>query len=584
VLIDGGLNNLLTSRTSLTAVSGLAVIGTSGNDTVVNNGLAVGNFRLGGGNNALLNSLGATLVTINSIDLRDGIGSTGSFTNSGNLLMGLSADRYPIDLLRGATFPARISADPTTDPLYGTGVISRVALDGNVALTATSHSVWDVAFGPYASDKFDVTGNAAVNGTADVTVTWLQDNRPVTLFATGGSAIDNGLKVRDTLALDFRVETAPNAINLAFTSAFGQPFLNTNERALGASMDSALLAGNSAGIGRLLTLLGNLTTGQEALYKSFMAELDPGLFVAPALIQFDAARNFGAGVLGCGEALRNVSGPCLWGKAAGARYERDTDRGDYRFEQDGGSRLRMGVELPFGTGWKVGAAFGYDDLGELRYDQDRATAGGEAVHGGVALAKGFGANGAGQASLALSGGTQSVDMSRRQAVFVNGIGTSHSRTNYVGGTAELGYSFGSAALYARPSISGSLFRQSHEDFVEKGLDGLGITGLRHKESIASVSPKMTLGAQLGGIALLSVNGGGVFHDKSQLTAPVRLIGANPAADPAMIRTLFDKRAFTGGLNLSLSNRGKVAVDFGYQGEFGKSVTSHDAHFTLKAKF
>jgi hypothetical protein len=584
VLIDGGHDNLLTSQTSLSSVSGLAVIGTSGNDTVVNNGLAVGNFRLGGGTNALVNSAGATLITIDTIDLRDGVGSSGVFTNSGNLLLGLSASKYPVDLLAGETFPPHYSADPTTDLLYGTSVISKVALDGNLLFTPTSHSVWDVAFGPYASDKINVTGNAAVNGTADVTVTWLQDNKPVTLVATGGTAVDNGLKVRDTLALDFSIVTAPNAINLAFTSNFGLPFLNVNERALGGSMDSALIVGNSAGIGRLLALLGNLGAGQEGLYKSIMAELDPGLFVAPQLVQFDAARDFGRGVLGCRQSDRNDRKACVWGYAAANRYIRGTERGDYRFQQDSGNRMRLGVELPMPGGFRAGAAFGYDDLGDMRYDYDRAQADGEAIHGGVALSKSFGARGQGNASIALTGGVQTIDMSRRQVVFVSAIGTSRYKTDYFGGTAKIGYSFGTGPLFARPEIEGSMFQLGQRQFVEQGLGGLGITGLNHHEWIGTVSPTMTLGARLGPLASFSLTAGGVFHDKSVITAPLRLIGANPAADPAMIRTRFDKSAWTGGLDLVIGDVGNVSVDLGYRGEFGKSVTSHDAHFTFKAKF
>ncbi|MBC7497989.1 MAG: hypothetical protein H7243_12690, partial [Sphingomonadaceae bacterium] len=90
--------------------------------------------------------------------------------------------------------------------------------------------------------------------------------------------------------------------------------------------------------------------------------------------------------------------------------------------------------------------------------------------------------------------------------------------------------------------------------------------------------------RLGPLASFSLTAGGVFHDKSVITAPLRLIGANPAADPAMIRTRFDKSAWTGGLDLVIGDGGNVSVDLGYRGEFGKSVTSHDAHFTFKAKF
>jgi hypothetical protein len=274
----------------------------------------------------------------------------------------------------------------------------------------------------------------------------------------------------------------------------------------------------------------------------------------------------------------------VWGYAASARYHRNSERGDYRFLQESGDRMRMGIEWRVESGWKVGAAFGYEDLGTMRYDSGRAQAKGEAVHGGIAVAKSFGDRDQGMASVSLTGGLQTVDLSRRQAIFVNATGTSHYKTDYLGTTAEIGYSFGAGSLFARPSIEGSMFRLGQRQFVEQGLAGLGVTGLNHHEWIGTVSPKVTLGARLGSAGTLSFNAGGVFHDKSAITAPLRLIGANTAADPAMIRTSFDKSAWTGGMDLVIGNSDKVSADFGYRAEFGKSVTSRSVHFTVRAKF
>jgi hypothetical protein len=109
---------------------------------------------------------------------------------------------------------------------------------------------FDVVFGPYASDRIDLTGKATVAGTADVTLTWLENAAPVTLLAAAGGGIDQGLSVRDTLALDYRVIADAQGIKLAFTRNFGLPFLNANEQALGRSIDSAvqvaMLAGSAA--------------------------------------------------------------------------------------------------------------------------------------------------------------------------------------------------------------------------------------------------------------------------------------------------------------------------------------------------
>ena len=86
---------------TLSAVSGLAMESGTGNDRLENTGIVVGNLILGGGINSVFNAEGATFMTIDTLDLQEGAGSSGTFTNEGDLLLGRSAPRYPIDLLAG---------------------------------------------------------------------------------------------------------------------------------------------------------------------------------------------------------------------------------------------------------------------------------------------------------------------------------------------------------------------------------------------------------------------------------------------------------------------------------------------------
>src|SRR5690606_37364763 len=145
--------------------------------------------------------------------------------------MGLSAPRLPLDLAAGETFGDLDGrGDPAFNLLYGTRVISTVALNGDFVQTADGRMAFDVAFGPYGSDRVDVTGDAVVDGAGDITLTWLENAEPVTLFATGGAGVDHGLEITDTLAMDYRVLADGTGVHLAFTSDFGQPFLNADGR------------------------------------------------------------------------------------------------------------------------------------------------------------------------------------------------------------------------------------------------------------------------------------------------------------------------------------------------------------------
>ena len=123
VRIVGGADNLVAISGTLSAVSGLAMESGTGNDRLENTGIVVGNVILGSGTNSVFNAEGATFMTIDTLDLQDGPGSSGTFTNEGDLLLGRSAPRYPIDLAAGATWDSAdvgLSAaaiDPGVRPL-----------------------------------------------------------------------------------------------------------------------------------------------------------------------------------------------------------------------------------------------------------------------------------------------------------------------------------------------------------------------------------------------------------------------------------------------------------------------------------
>lgn len=583
VSFDGGANNLIDSDGTLSAVSGLAIKTTTGNDRVENRGLMVGNVFLGQGANLLHNNLGATFVTIDTLDLRDGSG-TGAFVNDGAVELGLRAPRYPIDLLNDATFEVPTYRDNLTATAFGTQVISQVALDGDYRQSATGEIFYDVAFGPYASDRIDVTGNAAIDGRLGVTLTWLENDDPVTLMTTGGTATDNGIEVADTIALDYVVIAGDQSVELGFESNFAQDFLTRNGQALGAHLDSALDVGDAHGIGRLLALLGNLTVGEEDLYAEIFAELDPEAYLAPAVEQYQTAREFGSRLFSCDPQAGSEPRPCIWGEFALHKSERDDSKAA-PFEFATGTQLRAGGAVPLGQGWSVAGAIGYDDLGRLAFGDDRAVGeDGSGLHAGVGIRKTFGQDNQGEASLAVATGGQKVDMTRAQFLFEAGVGSAKVETRYLGFTGRVGYAFGNGPVFFEPALEASMTRLIYEGFEESGLDGLGVAAERNSEWFASVAPQLTLGARLGHGIRLSATGGIMFHDKDEIANSFRLLGASAASDPARIVTRIDDQAMLAGVDVEVAGNERLNLRFGYRGEFGEMMQSHTASFRLRWAF
>ncbi|HMI41420.1 MAG TPA: autotransporter outer membrane beta-barrel domain-containing protein, partial [Sphingomicrobium sp.] len=580
IALDGGATNLVTIESSLSAVSGRAMTGTYGNDRLENEGLTVGNILLGGGTNLVHTAVGASFLTIDTLDLRDGAGSSGLFDNDGTLLMGLAADPVPIDLLNGATFAPPVITNPKTDLLVGTSVISLVALDGNFRQSGSGLMNYDVAFGPYVSDRIDATGSAAVDGTADITLTWLENNDNVTLISTGQGGTDNGLDPVDTLAIDYGILANSAGIHLTLATDFAQDFLNHNQRQIARHLDSSVEVGGAGGIGRLLALIGNLTAGQEDLYAGIFAELDPESLLAPTIAQLDSARDFGPDVMGC-QPGDERGAKCVFGRVDGHHIDRNGGEMDVDFATS--ARLRVGGAISAGNGWRVGAALGFDDLGSLEADNGRTNGtGGSGFHAGFGVGKLF-ANERGEASLALTVGNQQFETDRYQNIFQPGIGHAKIKTRYFGASAGLGYTLSSGRLFATPGIDLQAIHMRIGDFAESGLGGTGARSDGTSDWYLSATPKLTAGIK-SGVFKVSGTVGYQLSDKGKIVAPIRLVGSPDASDPAMIRTLIDKEMLMLGVNAEVQASSSAAFQFGFKGLYGDRVDSESANVKLVVRF
>ncbi len=702
VMFDGGANNQLTAFGSVSSISGLAINTTSGDDTVSNFGLVVGNVDLGSGSNRFNNEAGATFIAFDTIDLRDPAGSTGTagpaaqtaavsieplsdgtpsqadasnaavsvttlppmaspnrapepspayrasladapegaetasaragaadivlqgaapsaaedvstsqgeliavvsaapaatpslvgapgtFTNAGDFLMGLSAPRFPIDLLNGDTFGNLDNQSaPATNLLFGARVINTVELDGDYVQTETGHLAFDVAFGPYASDIVNVSGDTVVDGTGEVILTWLESDENRTLFATAGTAVDNGLEIEDTIAIDYGIVANAEGIQLTLKSDFGQDFLNQNGQAMGVHIDRAIRADDSAGIGRLGALLGNLQAGQEDVYTAIFTELDPSGHLAPLHAQLGNAQHFAGELFSCESPVRRVEGQCVWTRLEASASTRGETFETFSVEADathfrGGFEQRLDNDL-----WTVAAGIGYDHLGSFRVDNTRMRASGQALHAGLGFERTSPVSGT-IIGGGVTTGWQWTDAARAQAIFDPGVGESSATSGYVTTALHIAQVLRAGRVFARPELSGSATVLHHTGLSESGLDGLGVEILSDTQTVARISPELALGAVLhegdGSAATFTVTFGADFQSADQLELPMRLLGANPVADPAVIGTALDQESYRISTDLHLAGSDRIGLRFGYTGEFGDAVEDHRAGFDFRLRF
>ena len=250
---------------------------------------------------------------------------------------------------------------------------------------------------------------------------------------------------------------------------------------------------------------------------------------------------------------------------------------------DTSARLRFGGAVSAGDGLQLGAAMGLDDGGEFAADDGRTKGSdGSGFHAGLGIGKRF-ASGRGEASAALTLGSQRFKTDQFQNIFEAGIGHATIKTRYLGANAGLGYTLSEGMLFVSPGIDLQAVRMTIDDFDESGLGGTGARSRGTSDWYLSATPRLTAGIRSGGIRL-SGTVGYQLSDKGRIEAPIRLVGSPDASDPAMIRTLIDKEMLTLGVNAEVKAGPNASLQFGFKGLYGDRVDSESINAKLVVQF
>ena len=242
----------------MTALSGLAIKGDTGNNTVNNFGTVIGNVILGSGTNAFNNMAGGFFNSGATVDL----GAGNMLTNAGTLSPG------------------------------GAGVIQTTALTGNLVQTATGRLFTDINIAGATSDRVNVSGTANLAGAVQVQVL-----NPAlgafqqTIVSAAGGATNNGLALLASPALQAQL-VFPNATDVVVKSTginFVTPGLNNNQTSLGNALNGAAHADGLGG--PVFNFLLNGVTSVPA-YNLALTQLTGEVATGSQQTTFDAMNLF----------------------------------------------------------------------------------------------------------------------------------------------------------------------------------------------------------------------------------------------------------------------------------------------------
>ncbi len=246
VALLGGTDNTLVNRGTVMALSGLAIVASTGNDSVSNFGTVIGNVDLGAGTNAFNNMAGAVFNAGATVSL--GAGNT--LTNAGMLSPG------------------------------GAGVIQTTALTGNLVQTTTGRLAIDFNMAGASADRVNVSGTANLAGVVQLQVSnpQLGAFQQTIVSAAGGTTI-NGLSLLASPALQAQL-VFPNATDVVVKSAgvnFAVAGLGVNQTVLGNALNGAA---QTAGLGGPIfnVLLNGVTSlpGYNAALNQLSGEAASG--------------------------------------------------------------------------------------------------------------------------------------------------------------------------------------------------------------------------------------------------------------------------------------------------------------------
>lgn len=332
-----------------------------GNDVVQNEGTIVGDLFMGDGEDV--------------------------FENSGFISGGVSGGQTGQVLIRNfeaGFFEASQSFDfnDTNDiALGGSGIfgnagvlssgsgtqVATTEIDADFGQGDTGSLLVDVDMGAGTSDRFDITGNTALNGTVDVRLTNLTGGVQEYLILTSGDGIfDGGIaignaQINPALKLDLDIRDDANVFLTAAIDFAPDGLLNINQTNVGEGLNGAF--------GIDPALLAPLTDAllddnlDEQSYIAAINELVPEIYLNTQQTSLLAARDFSDDLHGCtdryGRVREDESG-CAKLVIGGDLLDRDGSAQLIGFE-DGTLTMQGNYFVPLGEKLTLGLGVGYDD-------------------------------------------------------------------------------------------------------------------------------------------------------------------------------------------------------------------------------
>jgi hypothetical protein len=433
---------------------------------VVNNGL-VQTYGSVSNSVAVFNSAGFTEVinngTMEGDVLLTNAGGSGCFTNNGTFGSG---DAVTVGSC-GVTNAGVMN-------IGSVGKVGKTAISGDFTQLASGKLNIDADLQGGQSDVLSVSGKVLLAGTVNVNALSVS-NKPVTvLTATGGVAIDAGLKQTDNAALfDFPMIASGNELIIHPTAHLSSAAadLNDSQKAVAGYLQKLFDSGATFSDG--FTALSKLSGGAD--YSKSLASMTGDVLGAFGAFRVNSSRAFANNLYqGCRELTTdlNTSDSCSWARASGGSTDQSA-RGDtvgyhadaYTVDFGGQVGLSDRLALVGSLGYESSDFRGDDATSHIEGNAGLAGLGLNFVDGALELSGAIdGAYGWYRSYRTITVGPESQAANANPRQWQIGL---HLRGGYeipIGGST-----------YIKPFLDGHLIRVSNDSFTEDGNSPFRLT-------------------------------------------------------------------------------------------------------------
>ena len=469
------------------------------------------------------------------------------------------------------------------------GAFGTLTVAGDFTLQSAGMLQADVDFERLKAPRMVVQGDARLDGRVDVRPLTLLPGREVTVATLEGD-IQGVPRALDTPVIDYDArlqgqDVRVRAAGADFAASSMQ--LADNPRSVARHVQGAWDLGGNAAMAPLFAALDAASRSGADTYAEQLADLSPGVAVAPAAQMQASMARFTGAMMSCpafqgGSALTGEQ-DCLWGQVSGLSTDQDGGGGVSGFSLDGVT-YQFGGQRQVSPGWFLGGSVAYENT-HLRGDDGRVSGKGDSGYAGVVLKREVGPW---TFSAGLGGGYGQYDIDR--SIRIPGLESTASSDPDIYGAAlrlRIARTFASEKFYLKPYLDLDAMYTHMPRYSESG-NAMHLDVESSNEFIMGLSPMLEVGGKVsldnGAVMRPFAYGGVSFLSQDEYTAKARLQGAPDGAGAFETSLPVDDVIGRLGAGLQVSNAGGVDFRLQYDGEFSSHIQSHRASLKLMVPF